>query len=468
MAKSSAIFVCQSCGAVHSKWSGRCDGCGEWNSITEETATAPVAGARGQTMPKGRAARLVTLAGESSRPARTMTGIDEFDRVTGGGLVPGSGVLIGGDPGIGKSTLLLQAMAMLADQGAEVVYVTGEEAIDQVRLRAERLGVSASAVSLLAETNVNDIVATLRESPKTSVVVIDSIQTLWSSVIESAPGTVSQLRASSQTLIRYAKETGASVLLVGHVTKDGQIAGPKVIEHMVDTVLYFEGDRGHQFRILRAVKNRFGPTDEIGVFEMSDRGLREVANPSRLLMGSRDASTPGSAVFAGVEGTRPLLLEVQALVSPSPLGTPRRAVVGWDASRLAMVLAVLETRAGIAIGAHDVYLNVAGGVRVREPGADLAVAAALVSSLTGIALPADAVFFGEIALSGTVRSIGQTDQRLKEAAKLGLGQAVIAAGHDSSYPDGFALKKIEDLSALAAWITCRRDASIAGPVLISR
>ncbi len=455
MAKVASLFACQSCGAVHSKWSGRCESCAQWNSITEEAAGAPVAGANGRVMPKGRTGRLFGLAGDSPRPPRTLTGIAEFDRVTGGGLVAGSGVLIGGDPGIGKSTLLLQAMAALAGNGGRVIYVSGEESIDQVRLRAERLGVSGSDVLLLSETNVNDIIATLRDERPPAVVVIDSIQSLWSPVIESAPGTVSQLRAGSQALIRYAKETGASVLLVGHVTKDGQIAGPKVIEHMVDTVLYFEGDRGHQFRILRAVKNRFGPTDEIGVFEMSDRGLKEVANPSRLLIGARESSTPGSAVFAGLEGTRPLLMEVQALVSPSPLGTPRRAVVGWDANRLAMVLAVLETRAGIAVGAHDVYLNVAGGVRVREPGADLAVAAALVSSLTGIALPVDAVYFGEIALSGAVRPIGQTELRLKEAAKLGLNRAVIAAGTEVPGAKGAELKRLKDLSQLAAWITSR-------------
>ncbi|NNE24442.1 MAG: DNA repair protein RadA [Rhizobiales bacterium] len=455
MAKVATIFACQTCGAVHSKWSGRCDSCSEWNSITEEASGAPVSGAKGQAMPKGRAGNLVPLTGDSPQPPRTMTGIAEFDRVTGGGLVPGSGVLIGGDPGIGKSTLLLQAMASLANTGARVIYVSGEEAIDQVRLRAERLGVAQSDVLLLAETNVSDIIATMRDGAGPAVVVIDSIQTLWSPVIESAPGTVSQLRAGSEALIRYAKQSGASVLLVGHVTKDGQIAGPKVIEHMVDTVLYFEGDRGHQFRILRAVKNRFGPTDEIGVFEMSERGLQEVDNPSRLLMGTRESTTPGSAVFAGMEGTRPLLMEVQALVSPSSLGTPRRAVVGWDSNRLAMVLAVLETRAGITIGAHDVYLNVAGGVRVREPGADLAVAAALVSSLSGIALPAEAVFFGEVALSGAVRPIGQSELRLKEAAKLGLTRAVIADGAEASRIKGVDIKALDDLSSLAAWITSR-------------
>ncbi len=452
MVKFASKYVCQCCGAAASKWAGRCEGCGEWNSLSEEAAAQPVAGARGAAMPRGRSAELVGLQGHSPAPPRLTTGIGELDRVTGGGLVAGSGVLIGGDPGIGKSTLLLQATAALAGGGRRVIYVSGEEAIDQVRLRAARLGLGAAEVLLLAETNVADILTTLSEGTAPAAVVIDSIQTLWSPVIESAPGTVSQLRAGAEALIRFAKQKGACVLLVGHVTKDGQIAGPKVIEHMVDTVLYFEGDRGHQFRILRTVKNRFGPTDEIGVFEMSDGGLAEVANPSRLFMGAREQGTPGSAVFAGLEGTRPLLLEVQALVSPSALGTPRRAVVGWDANRLAMVLAVLEARAGVSVSGHDVYLNVAGGVKVREPGADLAVAAALVSSLTGAALPADAVFFGEIALSGAVRPVGQTALRLKEAVKLGLGLAVIAGEAEPAEPAGADIKPLEDVAGLVAWI----------------
>lgn len=403
-------------------------------------------------MPRGRACRLVPLKGHSPAPPRLETGIGELDRVAGGGFVPGSGVLIGGDPGIGKSTLLTQALALLANKGERVVYVSGEEAIAQVRLRASRLGLGNADVLLAAETNVSDIIATLSEDTAPAVVVIDSIQTLWSPVIDAAPGTVSQLRAGSEALIRFAKAKGTTILFVGHVTKEGQIAGPKVIEHMVDTVLYFEGDRGHQFRILRAVKNRFGPTDEIGVFEMSDEGLKEVANPSSLFIGAREEGTPGSAVFAGMEGTRPLLMEVQALVSPSSLGTPRRAVVGWDNNRLAMVLAVLEARAGINISGHDVYLNIAGGMRVREPAADLAVAAALVSSLTGTALPADAIFFGEIALSGAVRAVGQTGNRLKEAEKLGLHQAVVAARSELPRKTGLTVKSLEDLGALAGWV----------------
>jgi DNA repair protein RadA/Sms len=451
MAKSASSFVCQSCGAVSSKWAGRCDNCGEWNSIIEEKGSAPASGAKGASLPKGKASRLVGLRGESPAPPRVQTGIAELDRVAGGGFVPGSGVLIGGDPGIGKSTLLLQALASLARKGERVIYISGEEAIAQVRLRAQRLGLDDAAVLLATETNVSDILATLNEGAPPAIAVIDSIQTLWSPVIEAAPGTVSQLKAGSEALVRYAKQKGTAMLLVGHVTKDGQIAGPKVIEHMVDTVLYFEGDRGHQYRVLRAVKNRFGPTDEIGVFEMSDGGLKEVTNPSKLFMGSSDRPTPGTAIFAGMEGTRPLLMEVQALVSPSPLGTPRRTTVGWDSNRLSMILAVLEARAGVTIGANDVYLNVAGGLKVREPAADLAVAAALLSSLTGTVIPHGTAVFGEVALSGAIRPVGQTEARLKEAQKLGLREAVVAAATESVNFKGLKVKSIETISDLVAW-----------------
>ncbi len=451
MAKSASSFVCQSCGSAASKWSGRCDNCGEWNTIVEEKGTAPVSGAKGASLPKGKPSRLVGLRGESPPLPRIQTGIAELDRVAGGGFVPGSGVLIGGDPGIGKSTLLLQALASLARTGARVIYVSGEEAIAQVRLRAQRLGLDDANVLLATETNVSDILATLNEGEPPAIAVIDSIQTLWSPVIEAAPGTVSQLKAGSEALVRYAKQKGTAMLLVGHVTKDGQIAGPKVIEHMVDTVLYFEGDRGHQYRILRAVKNRFGPTDEIGVFEMSDGGLKEVTNPSKLFMGTSDRPTPGTAIFAGMEGTRPLLMEVQALVSPSPLGTPRRTTVGWDSNRLAMILAVLEARAGVIIGANDVYLNVAGGLKVREPAADLAVAAALLSSLTGTVIPHGTAVFGEVALSGAIRPVGQTEARLKEAQKLGLREAVIAAATEQASFKGLKVKSIETISDLVAW-----------------
>ncbi len=402
---------------------------------------APDSAPKGLGVGKGRRLEFVGLTGASEPAPRRMTGIAEFDRVCGGGLVPGSAVLIGGDPGIGKSTLLLQAVGRLA-QDWRCAYVSGEEAVDQVRLRAQRLGVVSAPVDLASATNVRDIVATLDASDCPGIIVIDSIQTMYVDTLDSAPGTVAQVRASAQELIRVAKRRGVVLLLVGHVTKEGMIAGPRVLEHMVDTVLYFEGERGHQFRILRAVKNRFGPTDEIGVFEMGDAGLSEVANPSALFLAERRGDVSGAAVFAGMEGSRPVLVEVQALVAPSPLGTPRRAVVGWDSARLAMVLAVLEARCGVQIGANDVYLNVAGGLRIGEPAADLAVAAALVSSLTGEPVPADAVVFGEIGLSGEVRAVSQTDTRLKEAAKLGFSTAIIPARRSAGRGDT-PLKTVE-------------------------
>jgi DNA repair protein RadA/Sms len=357
-------------------------------------------------------------------------------------------LLVGGDPGIGKSTLLTQATSLLARAGHRAVYISGEEAVAQVRLRAERLGLGDASVELAAETSVEDIIATLAEGQTPRLVIIDSIQTMWTDAVEAAPGTVTQVRGSAQALIRFAKRSGAAVILVGHVTKDGQIAGPRVVEHMVDAVLSFEGEGNHQFRILRAVKNRFGPTDEIGVFEMTGLGLREVANPSELFLSERDLGSPGTAVFAGMEGTRPLLVEIQALVAPTTLGTPRRAVVGWEGSRLSMVLAVLQTHCGVNLGNHDVYLNVAGGLRIVEPAADLAAAAALVSSLTNAALPADAVFFGEVSLSGAVRPVAQAAARLKEAQKLGFARAVVPEAACSEADSGLSLTGVSTLSRL--------------------
>jgi DNA repair protein RadA/Sms len=431
MAKTRTQFICQTCGAVAARWAGKCEACGSWNTLVEEGSGGIGAVPGGLRSPrKGRPVALTTLSGEIEDAPRIVSGIAELDRATGGGFVRGSAVLVGGDPGIGKSTLLMQAAAALANRGHRVVYVSGEEAVAQVRLRAQRLGAAAAPVELAAETNVEDILATLAEGRRPDLVILDSIQTLWTDLAESAPGTVTQVRAAAQSVIRYAKSSGAAVVLVGHVTKEGQIAGPRVVEHMVDAVLYFEGEGGHHFRILRAVKNRFGPTDEIGVFEMSDKGLREVSNPSELFLGERHAKSPGAAVFAGMEGTRPVLVEIQALVAPSPLGTPRRTVVGWDGARLAMVLAVLEAHCGLRFAQHDVYLNVAGGYRISEPAADLAVAAALVSSLTGIALPPESVYFGEISLSGAVRPVAHAQQRLKEAEKLGFAQAVLPSGSE--------------------------------------
>ncbi|HEY7548216.1 MAG TPA: DNA repair protein RadA [Hyphomicrobiaceae bacterium] len=432
MAKSArAGYVCQSCGAASPRWTGKCAACGEWNSLIEEVDVAQPPGPGLGKASKGRAVALQSLAeAPAERFARMPTGLAELDRVTGGGIVPGSALLIGGEPGIGKSTLLLQVAAAFASAGRRAAYFTGEEAASQVRLRAERLGLANAPVALASETSLSNILATLSEGGAPHLVIIDSIQTLWAEGIEAAAGMVSQVRAATQALVRFAKAHGSALLLVGHVTKDGQIAGPKVIEHMVDTVLYFEGDRGHSFRILRAAKNRFGATDEIGVFEMAASGLREVANPSELFLGERLASTPGSAVFAGMEGTRPILVELQALVVPSGLGTPRRAVVGWDANRLAMLLAVLDARCGVSFAQHDVYLNVAGGLRIAEPAADLAAAAALLSSISNLALGPHDVYFGEISLSGAVRPAGHMMSRLKEATKLGFKRAVMPAVGD--------------------------------------
>jgi len=415
-------YACQACGATQAKWAGRCDACGAWNTIVEEAPRE--APPKGLGRGAGRAIELVALDGAEAAPERLSTGIAELDRVFGGGLVRGSAALVSGDPGVGKSTLLLQAAAALAKGGRSCVYVSGEEAVDQVRLRARRLGLGAASVRLAAATSVRDVLTTLDQADGIDAVVIDSIQTMFVDSLDSAPGTVAQVRTSAQELIRFAKRRGVAMLLVGHVTKDGQIAGPRVLEHMVDTVLHFEGERSHQFRILRAVKNRFGATDEIGVFEMTERGLIEVANPSALFLGERDADVSGAAVFAGLEGSRPVLVEIQALVAPSPFATPRRAVVGWDSARLAMIMAVLDARCGLALGGNDVYLNVAGGLRINEPAADLAVAAALVSSLMGRALPAATVAFGEIGLSGEVRAVSQAEARLKEAAKLGFSRAL--------------------------------------------
>jgi DNA repair protein RadA/Sms len=447
MAKVAISYVCRDCGAAHRKWSGRCDGCGAWNSIEEDqglSAAGPAAKTLGAR--KGRAIKLNALSGDEQPPPRRTSGIAEFDRVLGGGLVPGSAILVGGDPGIGKSTLMLQAAAAFARGGASTIYVSGEEATAQIRMRAARLGLTQAPVLLAAETNIRDILTTL-DAERPALVVIDSIQTMWADHVDSAPGSVSQVRTTAHELTSFAKRRGVSVIFVGHVTKDGQIAGPRVIEHMVDTVLYFEGERGHQFRILRAVKNRFGPADEIGVFEMTGQGLAEVTNPSALFLGERAEATSGSVVFAGIEGTRPVLVELQALVAPSALGTPRRAVIGWDQNRLSMILAVLEARCGVSLAGNDVYLNVAGGLRINEPAADLAVAAALLSALTGEPLPADRVIFGEISLSGAIRPVTQPELRLKEAEKLGFSTACVPYQMKRIDESGISISRVQDLTA---------------------
>ncbi len=447
MAKSTTTFTCSSCAASSTKWSGRCDGCGEWNTITQDTGLSTSGPAKKSLGSKrGSSIELTDLSTQEDPPPRTKSGMDELDRVLGGGLVPASAILVGGDPGIGKSTLLLQAAAEFARAGLKTIYVSGEEASAQVRMRAQRLGLTDAPVKLAAETNLRDILTTL-EAEKPQLAIIDSIQTMWSDIVDSAPGSVSQVRSAAHELTTFAKRHNMSVVLVGHVTKDGQIAGPRVVEHMVDTVLYFEGERGHQFRILRAVKNRFGPSDEIGVFEMTGAGLEQVTNPSAVFLSERGTPSPGSVVFAGVEGTRPVLVELQALVAPSPHSQPRRTVVGWDGGRLAMILAVLEARCGIPFTGLDVYLNVAGGMKISEPAADLAVAAALLSAREDAALPEGAVVFGEISLSGALRPAPQTENRLKEAQKLGFTSAIAPLGGKQVEASGMKLNQMGDLTA---------------------
>ena len=429
MAKLKARYVCQACGSEQSRWQGQCPDCAEWNTLVQESSAPTVFSQKHDLASGGRRVELVGLNAAVALPERLSSGVAEFDRAIGGGLVPGSAMLLAGDPGIGKSTLLLQVSAAVSMSGRGSVYVSGEEAVDQVRLRALRLGLGGAPVQLASVTSVRDILTTLKAGPAPALLVIDSVQTMHSDLIEGAPGTVSQVRASAQELIRYAKEYGSVLILVGHVTKDGSIAGPRVLEHMVDAVLGFEGERSHQYRILRAVKNRFGGTDEIGVFAMDGAGLAQVPNPSALFLTRRDDPVSGTAIFPALEGTRPVLVEIQALVVRLASGaTPRRSAVGWDGGRLAMLLAVLEARAGMSFAQAEVYLNVAGGYKLADPAADLAVAAALVSALAERPIPAEAVVLGEVALSGEVRPVAHTALRLKEAAKLGFEQAWVPAG----------------------------------------
>ncbi len=449
MAKDKTSFVCQSCGSAFPKWMGKCEACGGWNTLSEESPSGTTTQFSRKISSK-RKIEFTSLQGEDRDYARAESGIAEFDRVCGGGLVPGSVILIGGDPGIGKSTLLLQIVAKLSGM-TTCAYISGEESMEQIRLRARRLKVENSPVQLASATNVSDIIATIDRADGPKVVVVDSVQTLYLEFLESAPGTVAQVRASAQELIRIAKARGFVLFLVGHVTKEGTIAGPRVLEHMVDTVLYFEGERGHHFRILRTVKNRFGATDEIGVFSMTELGLQEVSNPSALFLSERRGDVSGSAVFAGIEGTRPVLVEVQALVNATNFGTPRRTVIGWDAGRLAMITAVLESRCGIPLSGYDIYLNIAGGIRISEPAADLAVAAALTSALSGVSISADSVLFGEVGLAGEVRSVSQSDQRLKEAAKLGFKHGFLPRplqGRSHQGISGIAATPVETLGEL--------------------
>jgi DNA repair protein RadA/Sms len=421
------VYRCSECGAERPKWGGRCDACGEWNTLTEEPIAVASRARRSAAAPEhgivreAHPLRHVTAAAT----ARWTTGLDEFDFVLGGGIVPGSMVLVGGEPGIGKSTLLLQVAARLTERGRNVLYASGEESPPQVKLRADRLGGAAGDVRLVSETSLENIVATARDA-ESGMLIVDSIQTLYTGDLEGAPGNVGQVRECAARLMRFAKESGTAVVVVGHVTKGGGIAGPKTLEHIVDTVLYFEGETTLDHRVLRATKNRFGGVDEIGVFRMTEAGLAGVANPSELFLGDRLTSASGTAITAVIEGTRPVLIEIQALATKAGFGTPQRVSTGLDGRRLALLLAVLDKRAGLSFGILDVFVNVVGGMRLIEPASDLAVAAALASSVYDRALPPDAVFIGEVGLGGEVRPVSQIERRLGEAVTMGCTRAFVA------------------------------------------
>lgn len=450
MAKAKKLHVCRECGAEHAQWMGRCDRCGAWNSIEEKI----------QEVVADRHQARVALVAETDRGAqpisqvpldaqrRLTTEIPELDRVLGGGLVPGSLVLVGGDPGIGKSTLMLQASEALAQSGQRLLYVSGEESAVQTRLRAERLGVGHEEVLLLTRTELTRILDEARQQ-EPAVMVLDSIQTIYCGEVESAPGAVGQLREVTSRLLRYAKGRGVAVFLVGHVTKDGQVAGPKTLEHMVDTVLYFEGEPGGRHRILRAHKNRFGSTDEIGVFAMTGQGLEPVENPSAVFLAQRPEGVPGSVVCPSLQGSRPLLTEVQALVAPAA-GTARRTAIGLDRNRLNLLSAVLERRGGLPLADQDIYVSVVGGARVKGTGSDLALCAAIVSSLRDVPVPNDLVIFGEVGLGGELRPVQATEQRLAEAKRLGFKRALLPAGGESRAPKGMSLLEAKNLAEAVA------------------
>lgn len=436
--KSKSVYTCQKCGAQRPKWLGQCPECNSWNSFVEETYSAAAAEPRGWTLGKSQdsvrepaeAQRLHEIQPKNNSHRRILTGISEFDRVLGGGIVPGSYVLVGGDPGIGKSTLLLQMAGNLSAQ-LSVLYVSGEESVDQTSLRAKRLGVKGTELFIAAEGQLEKILD-LVQKVKPSILVVDSIQTIFLSDLESAPGSVSQVRECAGRLMTLAKSSGISVFLVGHVTKDGHLAGPKVLEHMVDAVLSFEGDSSYSYRLLRSLKNRFGTTHELGVFQMNSEGLQEVLNPSELFLSDHQEAALGSCLFALIEGSRPLLCEVQALTNTSPMPVPRRTTVGWDTNRLHLLAAVLERHAGVMLSQREIYVNIVGGLKIQEPAADLAVAASLVSSERSFMLSSKTVLFGEVGLTGEVRPVHMADLRVKESLKLGFRKFVLPRRNKTS------------------------------------
>ncbi len=419
MIKSQKKFICQSCGSVYSRWIGKCEQCNQWNTLVEENIDKP-SGILSKS--KGKKINFEKLNDVNYNHLRVKSNLNELNRVIGGGFVPGSVTLIGGDPGIGKSTLLLQLIGNLSSQKEKCIYVSGEESLSQIKMRADRIGVKDDDIDFASVTNASDIAITINSEKKRCILVIDSIQTMYLPQLDSSPGTVAQVRGSAHELILAAKKTNTILILIGHLTKDGAIAGPKVLEHMVDTVLYFEGDNNFQYRILRSFKNRFGANNEIGVFEMLENGLKEIVNPSAIFLSDRQKNISGTAIFAGLEGTRPILVEIQALVTQSTLATPSRVIVGWDISRLAMLCAVLEARCKVHLSNMDIYLNIVGGIRIFEPAADLAVAAALISSVKNIPLSFSSIFFGEIGLTGEIRKVNQPELRIKEASKLGFNK----------------------------------------------
>ncbi len=422
MGKTKSVYICQKCGVSYPKWVGLCSSCGEYNTIVQETLSSSTKINPGNTI---NLTNIQDITGEEISYRKI--GITEFDRVLGGGIVKGACILLGGDPGIGKSTILLQVVAKYSSNKNKCIYISGEESESQVKIRASRLGLLSKEhnLQIAASSNVKDIITTLSSIHDIKIVVIDSIQTMFTDDISASQGTVSQVRTCAAELIRFAKEKGFALFLIGHVTKEGAIAGPRILEHMVDTVMYFEGERNHQFRILRTFKNRFGATNEIGIFEMTEKGLIEVENPSALFIAERLGNTSGSAIFAGLEGTRPILIEIQALVSSASYGNPKRTVIGWDTNRLSMLLAVLETRAGISFANSDVYLNIAGGFKITEPACDVAVAVALISAKMNIPIASTSAFCGEIGLSGEIRAVNQVSMRIKEADKLGFTNIIV-------------------------------------------